>query len=522
MSIVTDALNRLQSARASLKPAAHDLGQKPQDTPPPSTETETFGEPNESPSYTRFLTVSAGSFLVVAAMALGFYWWGESLVLDLPRSTPHQKDRAHIHQKNISLEQMGEGSLEKNHLHPTQSSAEVLSNAQVTVAPVLERAQTEDNPSQTSDTKEENLVIRLSNEASAESASVQPPLPLKVASPVGDATSSVSTPDVKIQESPGTSESIESHPENQTSVPDHSVAHGKVDGDHERAIGLDDSPQVKELTRSDFSLTDPSSNIPSKQAVAKKFTLHTEERDRSREREVLEVASLPTKHESTRAAAETVRGLAQPSHDATIEESSSGTITDSAVIAPKPLSSKHEPTTSQDAQPQNITPVDGTVDGALSSHQRLVKARLLIGQNAHAEAITILQPLFASPPSSWEPWFWMGTAHLGVGDLEKAEESFMEGLVRDDSVGYLWVQRAVVAQQRGHYGKAMDALRQAEFLAPELPEVHLNLAYNLEYQGNIRLAHQHYQEYLSLTEGQSTYHTVRRKVLERVLRLGSS
>ena len=171
---------------------------------------------------------------------------------------------------------------------------------------------------------------------------------------------------------------------------------------------------------------------------------------------------------------------------------------------------------------KNVVPPVSTVQSRLSPEQRLVKAQLLIEQQSHADAMEVLEPLFVDPPSTWEPWFWMGTAQLGLGNLGKAEEAFMEGLVRDDTVPYLWVQRAVIAQQRGQYGQAMDALRQAEFLDPELPEVQLNLAYNLEQQGHNRLARRHYQRYLSLTEGKMTYHAVRRKVLERVLRMGSS
>ena len=158
----------------------------------------------------------------------------------------------------------------------------------------------------------------------------------------------------------------------------------------------------------------------------------------------------------------------------------------------------------------------------LSPQQRLTRAQALIAQQSHAEALQVLNPLFATLPVTWEPWFWMGTAQLGVGNLDKAENAFMEGLVRDDTIPHLWVQRAVIEQQRGQYILAMDALRQAELLAPDLPEVQLNLAYNLEQQGNPKLARGHYQQYLSLTEGKPTYHAVRRKVLERVVRMGRS
>ena len=136
--------------------------------------------------------------------------------------------------------------------------------------------------------------------------------------------------------------------------------------------------------------------------------------------------------------------------------------------------------------------------------------------------MAVLQPLFAEPPERWEPWFWLGTAQLGLGQLEQARGSLMEGLARDATVPQLWVQRALVSQQQGRFGEALDALRQAELLAPKLPEVHLNLAYALEVEGNRLVALKHYRAFLTLTEGKKAYHPTRRKVLDRISRLSKT
>ena len=133
--------------------------------------------------------------------------------------------------------------------------------------------------------------------------------------------------------------------------------------------------------------------------------------------------------------------------------------------------------------------------------------------------MTVLQPLFVQPPEHWEPWFWLGTAQLGLGQWEKARASLVEGLARDATVPQLWVQRALVSQQQGRFGEALDALRQAELLAPELPDVQLNLAYALDAEGNRLVAIKHYRTFLSLTEGKNPYHATRKKVLERISRL---
>ncbi|MYH02169.1 MAG: tetratricopeptide repeat protein [Nitrospira sp. SB0675_bin_23] len=156
---------------------------------------------------------------------------------------------------------------------------------------------------------------------------------------------------------------------------------------------------------------------------------------------------------------------------------------------------------------------------ATRSEIKLVRAQSFIKQRQYAQAINILEPLFANPPERWEPWFWLGTAQLGAGQLEKARASLVDGLARDATVPQLWVQRALVSQQQCRFGEALDALRQAELLAPELPEVQLNLAYTLEMTGDRLLAGQHYRMFLTLTEGKNPYRATRKKVLDRISRL---
>ena len=153
---------------------------------------------------------------------------------------------------------------------------------------------------------------------------------------------------------------------------------------------------------------------------------------------------------------------------------------------------------------------------------KLTRAQSLIKQRQYAQAINILEPLFAKPPERWELWFWLGTAQLGLGQLEKARASLVDGLARDATVPQLWVQRALVSQQQGRFGEALDALRQAELLAPKLPEVQLNLAYSLEVAGDRLVAVKHYRMFLTLTEGKKGYHATRKKVLDRISRLSKT
>ena len=163
-------------------------------------------------------------------------------------------------------------------------------------------------------------------------------------------------------------------------------------------------------------------------------------------------------------------------------------------------------------QNRNATPVQ----------VRLARAQRFITHRQYAQAVNVLEPLFVKPPERWEPWFWLGTAQLGLGQWEKAQASLVDGLARDATVPQLWVQRALVSQQQGRFGEALDALRQAELLAPQLPEVQLNLAYSLEVAGDRLVAVKHYRTFLTLTEGKKPYHATRKKVLDRISRLSKT
>jgi len=147
-----------------------------------------------------------------------------------------------------------------------------------------------------------------------------------------------------------------------------------------------------------------------------------------------------------------------------------------------------------------------------SPANRLHHAQQLVQAGNYEEAVSLLSPLFHDPPIKWQPWFWMGTALLGKGDMEEADQFFLSGLARNDKVPQLWVQRALVAQQRGDYQLAIHELRQAESLEADLPHIHLNLGYAYERLGNDRLANQYYGKFLKLSEGQPAFFSTRKKL----------
>ncbi|HNP59329.1 MAG TPA: tetratricopeptide repeat protein [Nitrospirales bacterium] len=147
-----------------------------------------------------------------------------------------------------------------------------------------------------------------------------------------------------------------------------------------------------------------------------------------------------------------------------------------------------------------------------SPANRLHHVQELIQTGKYEEAQAILSPLFHDPPVTWEPWFWMGTAYLGTGQLDQADQYFLSGLARNDKVPQLWIQRALVAQQQGSFQLAVHELRQAEALQPDLPHIHLNMGYVYERMGNNRLANKYFGRFLQLTEGQPEFFPIRKKL----------
>jgi len=153
-----------------------------------------------------------------------------------------------------------------------------------------------------------------------------------------------------------------------------------------------------------------------------------------------------------------------------------------------------------------------------SPTNQLRHAQQLIRSGEYEDAVALLSPLFHDPPVKWQPWFWMGTALLGKGDMEQADQFFLSGLARNDKVPQLWIQRALVAQQRGDYQLAIHELRQAESLDADIPHIHLNMGYAYEQLGNDRMANQYYGKFLKLSENNPAFFSTRKKLYARLTR----
>ncbi|MCP4413615.1 MAG: tetratricopeptide repeat protein, partial [Gammaproteobacteria bacterium] len=151
--------------------------------------------------------------------------------------------------------------------------------------------------------------------------------------------------------------------------------------------------------------------------------------------------------------------------------------------------------------------------------KQLKQARHLINIGSYNDAIDILKPIIDRQEETWDTYLLMGAAYLGLGELDYAETYSEMGLAMNGKVPQLWLQCAIVEQQRGKHEAALKILNEAEKLAPDIPEMQLNIGYSYDAIGNQKLSVKAYNSFLKLTEGNSAYMMVRYKVLERLRNL---
>ncbi|MEM9604489.1 MAG: tetratricopeptide repeat protein [Pseudomonadota bacterium] len=132
----------------------------------------------------------------------------------------------------------------------------------------------------------------------------------------------------------------------------------------------------------------------------------------------------------------------------------------------------------QHTEPQSATQM---LEHVLKSQPGHVDARLMLGRlltmSRRAEqARVVLLPLLNTDNFDWRPWFWAGSAMLQIGELRRAEWMLDQALARNRDVPAIWIQRAIVEQEKGSGESALQLLNEALRLAPDDPHVLLNIA----------------------------------------------
>lgn len=147
---------------------------------------------------------------------------------------------------------------------------------------------------------------------------------------------------------------------------------------------------------------------------------------------------------------------------------------------------------------------------------RLTYGRLLVKNGKADKAIGILTPLANQHGDDWRPWFWLGSAQLMSKQLDDAAWSMDEALSREGNRVAIWVQRAVIEQERGHPQAAANMLQVADSIEPGNIDVLVNYAYALERAGALDKASVVYRRFLKASASSAEVGRLRSRVLTRL------
>ena len=114
-------------------------------------------------------------------------------------------------------------------------------------------------------------------------------------------------------------------------------------------------------------------------------------------------------------------------------------------------------------------------------------------------------------------YFWLGTAHLLKNEYKEAAKALDKAIEIDSTLSHLWIQRAIVEQEKGQPAVALQYLRLAKDLEEDLsPNLVLNTAYAHESLGNYAAARAAYIKYIHLTSEQQESQRLISSVMRRM------
>lgn len=151
----------------------------------------------------------------------------------------------------------------------------------------------------------------------------------------------------------------------------------------------------------------------------------------------------------------------------------------------------------------------------------IAEATSALHEADYASAISRLENLEAS--ERWEVPFWLGTAYLLDGQLENAELMLDDALSMQSEVAEVWVQRAVVAQERRQPQVALQFLEVAAQVDDGYALTYLNVGIAYESLGDRQNARGAYGRFLKLSaigSATSRVRRLRRDVLTRIAETG--
>ena len=172
------------------------------------------------------------------------------------------------------------------------------------------------------------------------------------------------------------------------------------------------------------------------------------------------------------------------------------------------LKRMHQP--SRKAHKKRPTPRPVNID------EKISRAENYVMQGNYKSAIQTLKPQLKKFPDNWNLLFWLGSAQIGLHNFKQADVLLKRAQTINPNLPQLWTQRALIAQEQGDHVEALKHLFKAQDLAPNTPEIILNIAYSYEALGDKNGAAYSYKEFLRLTKDKPGYESLRQSAKIRL------
>jgi len=150
--------------------------------------------------------------------------------------------------------------------------------------------------------------------------------------------------------------------------------------------------------------------------------------------------------------------------------------------------------------------------------QTLEQARLALSRGQYFLALADLESISPAPDNRADFWLIKGSVHLGLGQLDLAEESFELAQALIPGHAQTLVQLAVLKQEKGDHAGALRLLKDAARRHRDVPEIYLNLGYSQQALGVFDEAGRSFKIFLDMTGGRTVYSEQRKMVSQWVSR----
>jgi tetratricopeptide (TPR) repeat protein len=169
-----------------------------------------------------------------------------------------------------------------------------------------------------------------------------------------------------------------------------------------------------------------------------------------------------------------------------------------------------------DARPESIATTTEIRPDLIG--RTLQQARSALSRGQYFQALADLESIWPVPDNRADFWLIKGSIHLGLGQLDLAEESFQLAHALVPGHAQTSVQLAVLKQEKGDHAGALSLLKDAARRHRDVPEIYLNLGYSQQALGEFAKAGRSFKIFLDVTEGRTVYSEQRKMVSQWVSR----